>query len=288
MFKLLISLLVLISLQPESVLADPKETRSVMVGHLYPIMDDAEIVTRLFQKIVNLKPDYVFVLGDSRLYDSNVVKTWRRYFGAKVYFVPGNHEVRNGNLQQFLDTVGYTQLVVDDANVRFLIGNSNGSARSLVDFIEKSSSKAAYKPTLLLVHHRIWDDTLTSASPYQHDKSFYLKDIFHSLEKHVNTIFAGNSKHQYFFDTPSPTGKQNMNNIFWADRIGNINAYSIGTGKGKPKLGFVEVISNSQYPALVIPHHITTGLQDPIPVHKQILDPKSVPPLKYKLMHTFP
>ena len=53
--------------------ANNSDVRSIMIGHLYPIMQNEEIVKILFQKIENINPDYIFVLGDSDLHDINVV-----------------------------------------------------------------------------------------------------------------------------------------------------------------------------------------------------------------------
>tara|TARA_B100000989_G_scaffold141677_1_gene105445 strand:+ start:597 stop:1700 length:1104 start_codon:yes stop_codon:yes gene_type:complete len=259
---------------------DKTEIRSIIVGHLYPAMNhNPRIINKLFRKIKNLKPDYIFVLGDSKLSDPIVIKKWRRNFGDKVFFAPGNNEIFKGRIDMYSNSVGYTQKVIETNHVRILIANSNNDAKSLNDFIEESSKNKIKKPTFLMLHHRIWDDTLTSAKPYEHDKSYYLKEIYAVLNKYVDFIFAGNSKHQYFFDEKRPSGNQNMNNIYWVDRVGNISAYSIGTGIGRPKLGFVEVVSNTKYPAIVIPHHINTDYYlDPIPLDKQILSNASIPP----------
>ena len=121
-----------------------------------------------------------------------------------------------------------------------------------------------------MTHHRIWDDTLTSQHDKQHDKSYYFKDIYPLLSENINAIFAGNSKRQYFEDRLEPDNRknsslQNVNNIYWVDRIGKINAYSVGTGDGKPKLGyvFVKLIDGE---LLVTPYHIVTQGIDPVPI----------------------
>ena len=36
-------------------------------------------------------------------------------------------------------------------------------------------------------------------------------------------------------------GKQNVNLIFWLDKIGEIDLYSVGMGDGRPKANFVVV-----------------------------------------------
>ncbi len=290
---LFLILIILFSNSSRIAKSELAQTKFIVLGHLYPIMDNPIIINKLFNKIKSLETDYIFVLGDSNLHNSSVIKSWRRNFGEKVYFSPGNNEILNGGLDQFKEHVGYKETVVEKRNVRFLIGNSNESALNLINFINKNTLNKEKKKNILLLHHRIWDDTLTSAKPYQHDKSYYLKEIFSTLENNIDTIFAGNSKHQYFFDSKKTYGNQNMNVIYWVDRIANINAYSVGTGLGKPKLGFVEVIFRNNAPMVIIPHHISTDLKDPIPINKQILAPGSIPPvdhiptIKYRIQSSF-
>tara|TARA_Y100000589_G_scaffold326329_1_gene365893 strand:+ start:4910 stop:6016 length:1107 start_codon:yes stop_codon:yes gene_type:complete len=260
------------------------EIRSIIIGHLYPIFDEIDIKEKLFKKISNLNPNYIFVLGDSKLNDKNVVNYWRNNFGKKVFFAPGNQEIVQGNLDEYFSVVGYKNIVVETPIVRFLVGNSNSHYSELINFIESNTKDKEEKHNILLLHHRIWDDTLTNSRPYSHDKSYYLKDIYPILKKYISTIFAGNSKHQFFFDKKEfrSIGRQNMNNIYWADRVGNINAYSIGTGMGRPKLGFVEIISNKKNEVIIVPHHIQTEFEDPLPINQLVTVPGSVPPTKSK------
>ena len=42
--------------------------------------------------------------------------------------------------------------------------------KNLKDLLQKNFNSG---PVILLTHHRIWDDTLISAKPMQHDKSYY-------------------------------------------------------------------------------------------------------------------
>ena len=254
----------------------------IVIGHLYPIMEKPKIVDKLYSKITSLNPDYIFVLGDSKLNDPEVIKSWRNKFGPKVFFSPGNNEIINGNLNKYKEIVGYTEKIIERDDIRFLLGNSNTDAIDLKRFINEATFNKSYKKNILLLHHRIWDDTLTSAKPYQHDKSYYLKEIFSTLENNIDTIFAGNSKHQYFFDQKKTNGNQNMNLIYWVDRISDINAYSIGTGLGIPKLGFVEVIHIRNKPLIIIPHHIMNELKEPIPIENIIHSKNSIKPEKYR------
>jgi hypothetical protein len=123
-----------------------------------------------------------------------------------------------------------------------------------------------------LGHHRIWDDSIISPAPYAHDKSYLFDEIYPVLQNNrVKAIFAGNSKRQYFTDFQSLDGsnpnwgKQNINNIYWCDMVGDIAMYSVGTGSGIPKLGFVKVTVFSNRRSIMIePHFVSANYRDPI------------------------
>ena len=85
---------------------------------------------------------------------------------------------------------------------------------------------------------------MLSANSFSHDKSYYYDDLYNVFNNNVHSVFSGNSKSQYFtaFDKPRKGyGRQNLNNIYWADKIGDVYFYSVGMGIGNPKAGFVEV-----------------------------------------------
>lgn len=82
------------------------------------------------------------------------------------------------NMKIFLDIkTNY----IETPLVRFLIGNYNSHYSELINFIESSLKGKLEKPNILLFHHRIWDDALTSSRPHSHDKSYYLKNIFYNV-----------------------------------------------------------------------------------------------------------
>ena len=91
-------------------------------------------------------------------------------------------------------------------------------------------------------------------------------------------IFAGNSKRQYFYDFTKTYGSQNVNNIFWTDAVGDVVGYSIGTGDGYPKLGFVRVRCGRNFTE-VKPLHILNSLEDPIPISALTIHKNSIAPI---------
>ena len=223
-----------------------KSKRFIALGHLYPIIDDEKRLANLFKKINSYKPDYVFILGDSKLNEIKYLNKFKDKIKGKIYFSPGNHEVKRFK-NEYKKNIGYLNKVIDDGNVRFILLDSSDNKKNIVNFLKNNLNTE--KLVLLLTHHRIWDDTLMSAKPYQHDKSYYFEDIYPLLKDKVKAIFAGNSKRQHFRDLSDDMltyGKQNVNLIFWLDKIGEIDLYSIGMGDGKPKANFmvVDIVKN--------------------------------------------
>lgn len=264
----------------------------VAVGHLYPLFESRhddqkeELLSALFQTINSLKPDYVAVLGDSSLDEDGVVATFRAKLTSQVLFAPGNNDLdeKDGiesesllnRKERYLDQVGYLEKIVKKNGVRLVIFNSQESTNYLNNFFNKAlktyESEKSSTVNVLLGHHRIWDDSIISAEPYQHDKSYYFDEIYPALKGRVSAIFAGNSKRQYFTDfeglqgaVKPKWGKQNYNNIFWVDKVGDIAAYSIGTSEGTPKLGFVEIVVTEKNQIVVNPHFVSVEYEDPIP-----------------------
>jgi len=252
----------------------------VVVGHLYPMLNSSQKFERLLDKIQILNPDYVFVLGDSMLQKEYIYLKFVNTFGNKVYFTPGNNEIVDGSLENYYENVGYNNKVIDTESVRFVLLNSLQSITDIKNFLQNTFNRELTKKMqILLTHHRIWDDTLTSMHPYEHDKSFYFKEIFPLIKDKVNVIFSGNSKRQYFSDSKNFKVGQNMNNILWLDQVGEISLYSVGTGDAFPKLGFVlgEIEHNRLY---IAPQHINYVGVDPLPISMIIPHSNSKPPSK--------
>ena len=235
----LIFLIILLSISKAS--TQEKNLRFVVAGHLYPITKDLEKINKFAKKINNYKPDYVFILGDSNLQDKAIFDYLKTVIESDIYFSPGNNDLRISK-ENYLKNIGYLDKVIIDKNIKFILLNSSESKEYIIDFLEKNLRDDKTK-NIILTHHRIWDDTIISKKPYEHDKSYYFQDLYPVIKNKVNYIFAGNSKRQYFRDLTDTVsyGKQNINLIYWLDKIENINAYSVGMGDGTPKAGFVVV-----------------------------------------------
>jgi hypothetical protein len=224
-------------------------TRFILAGHLYPIIKDEKKFNIFIKKINSYEADYVFILGDSELHDANYFKKINKLIKSKIYYSPGNQELRKSE-KNYLKNVGYLNKILKLNDIKFVLINSsdnlNNIKKNLNIFLKEEFDSG---PTVILTHHRIWDDTILSEKSMEHDKSFYFKEIYPLIKNKVNFIFAGNSKRQYFRDLTDQIsyGKQNVNNILWLDKIGEINAYSIGMGDGQPKANFtiVDVVNNN-------------------------------------------
>ncbi len=218
-------------------------TKFIVAGHLYPITKDQKKLNRFAEKVNSHNPDYVFLLGDSDLQNKEIYDYLKTIIDTKIFFSPGNNELRISK-ENYITNVGYLNKVIVEEDIKFVLMDSSDSKENIINFLEKSlKDKFQNGPTVLLTHHRIWDDTIVDPKPYMHDKSYYFEDIYPTIKNKVDYIFAGNSKRQYFRDLVESIayGKQNVNLIYWSDKIEKLEAYSVGMGNGVPKATFVVV-----------------------------------------------
>jgi predicted phosphodiesterase len=218
-------------------------TRFVVAGHLYPITKDQKKLNKFADKINSHNPDYVFILGDSDLQNKEIYDYFNTIIESKIFFSPGNYELRISK-DNYIKNVGYLNKVIVEKDIKFILMDSSDSKENIINFLEESlKDEFQNGPTILLTHHRIWDDTIIDPKPYMHDKSYYLEDIYSTIKDKVNFIFSGNSKRQYFRDLVESIAyvKKNVNLIYWTDKIEDIEAYSVGMGNGVPKATFVVV-----------------------------------------------
>ncbi len=218
-------------------------TKFVVAGHLYPITKDQKKLNKFAEKVNSHNADYIFLLGDSDLQNKDIFDYFNTIIDTKIFFSPGNNELRISK-ENYITNVGYLNKVIVEKDVKFILLDSSDSKENIIKFLEESLKDDFQNgPTILLTHHRIWDDTIIDPKPYMHDKSYYFEDIYPSIKDKVDFIFAGNSKRQYFRDLVESIayGKQNVNLIYWSDKIENLEAYSVGMGNGDPKASFVVV-----------------------------------------------
>jgi hypothetical protein len=249
-------------------------TRFAVMGHLDPFAADPSKLEAFLDAVVEEKPDLVFVLGDSALDDPEVVKAFRKTFRHRVYFSPGDHELEPETRRPYLENVGYLEHTVTRPDCNFVLVNSSDPVERIVAFTTVVLDEFdPENPTILMTHHRVWDDTSLSATPYQQDKSYYFSSLYPALQGRVRYIFAGNSRRQYFRDVEkSPSfGNQNLNAVYWVDQVGDITAHSVGMGDAFPRATFVvaEVVGDG---LLVTPHGIAWDGRD-------LADPTLVQPI---------
>ena len=222
--------------------AENKNLRFILTGHMYPILSDKVKLDNFLSKINSYNPDILFILGDSNLHKIDDLEKIKSKIKAKIFFSPGNQELLPDNVDNYLSNIGYLNKTVIKNNIRFIILNSSEKKSNIINYLNENLIKDN-KTNLILTHHRIWDDSIIDKEPYSHDKSFYFEDIYPLIKGKVKAIFAGNSKRQYFRDLTDHTGygKQNVNLIYWMDKIGSTDLYSIGMGDGNPKATFTVV-----------------------------------------------
>tara|TARA_B100000795_G_C22799321_1_gene440979 strand:+ start:1664 stop:2614 length:951 start_codon:yes stop_codon:yes gene_type:complete len=272
MYRFLFIFILITFLIPKS-FAEDDQLRFIVVGHLYPIVNNDKEFMKFVKKVNSYDPDYLFILGDSQIQNKEIYIKLLKLFKTKIYFSPGNHELKKSK-KDYISNVGYLNLTIEKKKAKFILLNSSENLKNIKHFLKKSLEKEFNNgPTIIFTHHRIWDDTVISENEYEHDKSFYFDEIYPIIKNKVQYIFSGNSKRQYFRDYKDSAtyGKQNVNNIFWLDKIGSINAYSIGIGDGIPKANFtiVDIINGK---VIVNGDFSTSQSNDIIPREKISMD----------------
>ncbi|NLW30141.1 MAG: hypothetical protein GXY77_01645 [Fibrobacter sp.] len=239
---------------PEKMYLSIEEQGFVVLGHLYPVIDDSRRVNALFQSINNDNPSCVFVLGDCGAWDSLVAKKIRNSLTMPVFFAPGNQDLDGERKKKYERAIGYLNCCVLTKKTAFYIANTSVSGEKFCTLFNNTLQEI--QPDLdivLLGHHRIWDDLLLSSEPYMHDKSYLFKDVYYCLRNRVKVIFSGNSNSQYFDYLPT-----NTNTVFWSDVVGGIKCYSCGMGFGDPRTTYVYVKSTGKEYA-VFPRSVVFG-----------------------------
>ena len=234
-----------------------------VVGHTQYLLADSKKYNSFIKAFNANDSDYIFFLGDSGLGESSVFDGMDDQIVQKIYSVPGNGEYRVG-IKSYVDRVGYLNKDIETDNFIFLLLDSSqplsGIRSLLMEWRERHGSKN--KTVILLTHHRIWDDSIISAKPYNHDKSFYFRDVFPLLFGFVDYMVAGNSKRQYFQDLPASLKNNqppNYTATYWEEDFQGIKAYNIGMGNGFPYSSYVSFKLENK---LLLPYSTTIKLSD--------------------------
>ncbi len=252
-----------------------KPTTFAVVGHTSALTEDGLRLSKFLDDVNTHMTDAVFILGDAALYDASVVATYREHLDAPVYFAPGNHDLEGNRITRTQKNLGYLQTTVELPCCSFVLINSSDGAAQIRDFLDESLSAAdPDTPTILMSHFRVWDDTLLSPGPFQHDKSYRFSDLYDAIDGRFDYLFTGNSKRQYMSDIAREPGfgKQNVNNIYWAGMVGSMVAYSVGMGDGDPRAGYVTVHVAGFDRFEVRPHHVTWTNEDIVGEHLIVPD----------------
>ncbi len=225
----------------------------VVIGHTYSTIRNSEERALYIDKINEEKPNYVFILGDSEANNNLIYNEYVSNIKSKLFFSPGNHDINTYTNSLYPKIVGYLDTTIIDDNCNFILFNSLDNIQNINKYLKTSLEKInTNNPTVLLTHHRVWDENLLSNSEYQHDKSYLFSEMLPTIKNKVNYIFAGNSSAQYFGKQYCKEHRVNKNVIFWCDIVENITCYSIGM-KYKQHYTIVEVRNNklAVYPQFV-------------------------------------
>ena len=117
-------------------------TSFVALGHLYPLFqtngnidEKKRTLMLLFNKVNNLKPNYVVILGDSHLEEEKVKELLINGFKSNVLFVPGNVDLAKGK-DKYINNIGYLEKIVETESVKLVLFNSSESAQYLNSYFQ--------------------------------------------------------------------------------------------------------------------------------------------------------
>ena len=228
-----------------------KGTRFAIIGYTYGLIPTPEARKMLIEQVNSDEVDHVFILGDADLWDDDVVSQYKSGFNAPVYFAPGNHETMDDEREeeeqhdQFLANVGYDNNAFSERDINFITINSGEDVVKLNSFLAESfQNLPSDRPTVMLGHHRIWDDNGISAYPNSQYKSYPFAELLPELRERVSVIFAGNSARIYFgtfgksFDKYGNIEAVSDNIVFWCDVVEGVQGCSVGM-KGPFQAGYV-------------------------------------------------
>ncbi|MFQ5335029.1 MAG: metallophosphoesterase [Flavobacteriales bacterium] len=235
---------------------EPSErTTFIALGHSYNTIKDSVTRNELIEAINFHAPEYVFILGDCDVWEEQVAEQFKRQIKSKLFFAPGNQDLAKWKIPMYENNVGYLHnfIVEDDCN--FVLINSSESSEHINEYLRSIANKLNLSnQTVLLTHHRIWDDHLLSENPYEHNKSYEFSELYPALKAlNVRVIVAGNSPRYYF------GGKRNNNFIaFWSDVIYGISCYSVGMKADTSRISYVTAHIDKGN-ICVRPHRICTS-----------------------------
>ena len=208
------------------------ELRFIAIGHSYPVIKDSIQQMELINHINSEDSvDYVFFLGDCSIWDSLILKRYKKYLKWESVFVAGNHDASRADRRaEYIKGVKYFYNKISTKYCDFYIINSQDSIQAINRFLSKAIEYNS-KKKILLSHGRIWDDNLTSSIVNGHDKSYLYSELDTEVMGGIDYIIAGNSPRQYFGDqNRNEKSKVNSRINYWCDQVDSIICYSVGIG----------------------------------------------------------
>ena len=224
-------------------------TKFITFGHTRTILKDPQ-KRELFINYINSEDaEYVFVLGDASAWREEIASEYVSKIKAEVYFAPGNHDLKKAVLfgedrrSKYIKSVGYFEKTIVTNDCNFVLVNSSENIEHINNFLDTSLPKTnPSNVTILLAHHRVWDDNLLSELPYEHDKSYYFSELLPHIDGKADYIFAGNSPSQYFKQEKT---KANREVVYWCDIVNGIECYSNGMTGNTISYLVVEVVGKN-------------------------------------------
>lgn len=181
--------------------ARAQEVKFVVTGHIYPAVNYPNLLRAFINQVNELKPDAVFLLGDSvhdgTEKDWEILNQYLSKLESSYHLVPGNHDLQSGGKPRklWMEEVGYLHKSVIINDYKFILLNTISEKgkyspdKEEIKFLKKELiDYKNYQQVFLMFHHELW------MYPYIN----WEKEIYPIIKGKVTNVFAGNLGYHFY------------------------------------------------------------------------------------------
>jgi hypothetical protein len=117
----------------------------IALGHAHSVIQTSIQRENFIKHINSDSVDYVFILGDSELYNKDIVDQYRKKLDAQVFFSPGNHDIIKNfseiSIENYFNSVGYLDTLIITDKFNFIVLNSSENKNNINNFLHSIKKK---------------------------------------------------------------------------------------------------------------------------------------------------